>query len=106
MNFKLVTDHPDNNTERLMNLAYIKDEEIWLRLNPDEELCEFTARKCNCQAGCEPGITPEEVLEDGLLDCEDCPIAIMYSLAIQAATLREALKSAAGLPPATPGDGS
>lgn len=90
---RLTTDTPNGTyKENLLNLAYAEDRKVWLRLNPDEELCEYTARKCNCQAGCEPGITPEEVLEDGLLDCEDCPIAIMYSLAIQAAELRTRLK--------------
>ena len=58
MKIKLVTDHPDNNTERLMNLAYIKDGEVWLRLEPDVKLCEYTAKAC-VGRGCEEA-TPEE----------------------------------------------
>ena len=34
----------------------------------------------------------EEVMEDGLMDCDDCTIALMYALAIQAAELRARVK--------------
>ena len=87
---RLTTDNPESNYELGLNLAYVKDDEVWLRLDPDMNLCEYAAKQCP-DFGC-PGVTPEEVMETGLLDCGDCPIAIMYAAAIQAAELRERLK--------------
>ena len=88
---RLTTDTPNGTyMENLLNLAYAKDREVWLRLNPDVRLCEYTAAACACYS-C-PNITPEDVMESGLLDCDGCPIAIMYTLAIQAAELRTCLK--------------
>ena len=86
----LTTDAPVCNSERLMNLAYARNGEVWLRLDPDEKLVDYVA-DCCVDHHCE-GMTPEIVMEDGLLACEECPIALLYALAIQAAELREALK--------------
>ena len=96
---RLTTDHPESNVELAMNLAYVKDSEVWLRLYPDMSLCEYAAAACARQ-GC-GDMTPESIMEDGLNDCDDCPVAIAYAAAIQAAELRERLKAYedAGLSP-------
>ena len=87
---RLTTDNPESNYELGLNLAYVKDDEVWLRLGPDMNLCEYAAKQCP-GFGC-PGVTPEEVMETGLLDCGDCPVAMLYATACQAAAMREKLK--------------
>ena len=96
---RLTADHPESNVELAMNLAYVKDSEVWLRLDPDMSLCKYAAAACAWQ-GC-GDITPESIMENGLNDCDDCPVAIAYAAAIQAAELRERLKAYedAGLSP-------
>ena len=86
---RLTTDAPSNNAERLLNFAYALNGEVWLRLNPDVALVDFVSARCRDQ-GCD--LTAEEVMEDGLMDCDDCTIALMYALAIQAAELRARVK--------------
>ncbi len=87
---RLTTDSPYSNQELLMNLAYAKDDEAYLRLRPDEKLCDYVADCCvDHHCAC---MTPELVMEDGLMDCTPCPISLLYSLAIQAAELRTVLK--------------
>lgn len=97
---RLTTDAPSNDAERLLNFAYAKNGEVWLRMYPDVTLADFVSKLCRNQ-GCD--LTAEEVMEDGLMDCGDCTISLMYALAIQAAELRAKVKqyedaAAEGLP--------
>lgn len=85
MDRRLTTRTPQNNFENLMNYAYAKDKVAHLRYAGGKEnipLHEYVASLCE-EKGCK--FTPEEVMEDGLTDCEDCPIAVLYTLGCQAA---------------------
>lgn len=86
---KLVTDDPKGNGERLMNLAYTKDREVWIRVDGGRKLTHVAAEYAKLE-GCQE-TTPEGIMDGDCLDC-DCPVALMYALAIQAATLRDHLK--------------
>lgn len=81
---RLTTDDPTNNTQTMLNYAYAKDGRVFLRYGDGEEdidLCEYISREA---AGkhCRP--TPEEIMEGACLEC-DCPLAILYVVATQAA---------------------
>ena len=88
---RLTTDDPTNNTQTMLNYAYAKDGRVFLRYGDGEEdidLCEYISREA---AGkhCRP--TPEEIMDGACLEC-DCPLAILYVVATQAAELRARLK--------------
>ncbi|MBC3798482.1 hypothetical protein [Acetobacterium tundrae] len=89
---RLTTDEPKNNTETMLNYAYCKDRRAYLRYGNGQEnidLCEYTAEQAK-EKGCSP--TPEDILEgDSCVEC-DCELAILYTVAVQAAELRGRLK--------------
>lgn len=100
----IVTDIPQNNAEVMMNLAYVKNKEVWIRGGGDDgedcTLIDFTNRMC-ASHDCLFDITPNEIDEedidnegDRLLECSmsGCPIGTAYFIAIQAAELRERLR--------------
>ena len=102
---RLVTDNPQNNMEVMMNLAYVKDKEVWIRGGgPDGEDCSlvnFTKQMCQNYSLCmENDGFPEDkeqdldFLCDLLMECSmsGCPIGTAYFIAIQAAELRERLR--------------
>ena len=101
---KIVTDTPQDNMEVMMNLAFVKDKEVWIRGGGDDgedcTLIDFTNRMC-ASHDCLFDITPNEIDEedidntgDRLLECSmsGCPIGTAYFIAIQAAELRERLR--------------
>lgn len=113
----VVTDDPQNNIEVMLNLAYVKDKEVWIRGGgPEGEDCtlvSFTKQMCqNCSVCMENDGFPEDkeqdldFLCDLFMECSmsGCPIGTAYFVAIQAAELRELLKKhqekQEGLPPA------
>jgi len=84
---RLTTDNPKNNTETMLNYAYAKDKQVYLRYGDGEEdinLCEYISRLA-AKKSCHP--TPEEVLAGECMEC-DCELAILYWVAVQAAELR------------------
>ena len=85
---RLTTDTPHGNSERLLNLAYTKDREVWLRVDGGRKLTDVTAEYAK-QYGCVEA-NPEDIMDGACLDC-DCPISLMYALAVQAAELRTRL---------------
>ena len=103
---RLVTDNPQNNVEVMMNLAFVKDKEVWIRGGgPDGEDCtliEFQKRLCKnrdeCSYECadfdELPWDSVENIGDVLMDCsmDGCPHGTAYFIAIQAAELRERLR--------------
>lgn len=102
---KLVTDDPQDNMEVMMNLAFVKNKEVWIRGgDPDGEDCSlvnFTKQMCqNCSVCMENDGFPEDkekdldFLCDLLMECSmsGCPIGTAYFIAIQAAELRERLR--------------
>lgn len=101
---KIVTDNPQDNMEVMMNLAFVKDKEVWIRGGGEDgedcTLIDFTNRMC-ASHDCLFDITPNEIDEedidntgDCLLECSmsGCPIGTAYFIAIQAAELRERLR--------------
>lgn len=83
---RLTTDNPKSNHETLMNYCTASDGWAVLKYAGGEEnikLHEYAAKCCQ-EHGCE-NMTADMVVEDGLMDCYDCPVAIMYYCGAQAA---------------------
>ncbi len=88
---RLTTDEPKNNTETMLNYAYGKDNQAVLRYADGQEnvdLCEYIS-KCAKEKGC--NVEPEDLMEGACMEC-DCELAILYTVAVQAAELRGRLK--------------
>jgi len=100
---KMVTDNPQNNTEMMLNLAYVKDKETWIRCGSEKgedcTLIDFVNRAC-AEHKCELAKDLKELgndffnVGDMLMWCsgDGCPIGTFYYVAVQAAELREALR--------------
>lgn len=89
---RLTTDNPKGNFENLMNFAFEKDHKAFLSYADGEEnaeLCSYVSKLAN-QKGID--LSPEEIMEDGLMDFPDKDFAVLYYCAIQAAELRARLK--------------
>ena len=107
---KLVTDHPQNNVEHMLNLAFAKDGEVWIRNGSahgekDCTLVDFVKRMCAIYGkhygGCLYDVTlPDcfgddlDAMGDMMMECsaEGCPIGTTYFAMVQAAELRERLR--------------
>ena len=92
---RLTTDKPCSNTETMLNYAYAKDGRVVLRYGDGEQnidLCDYISRKAK-ERCCAYAPTPEEVMngECTELDC-NCVLSEFYTVATQAAELRERLK--------------
>lgn len=85
---RITTNNPKSNYETLNNYCTVgKDGWVLLNYAGGKEkinLHEYTAECCK-KHGCK-NITKDVVAESGLLDCYDCPIAIMYYCGMQAAS--------------------
>lgn len=92
---RLTTDVPCGHLETMLNYAYVKDERAVLRYGDGEDdidLCEYISRE-SAEKYCEH--SAEEVMAGSCIEC-DCPFAILYVVATQAAELRERLKDIEG----------
>ena len=104
---KLVTDNPQNNMEIMMNLAFVKNKEVWIRgACPDGEDCtliDFSKQMCmkNHECQFDDGFPADlakddfDTIGDLFMECSmcGCPIGTAYFIAIQAAELRERLRT-------------
>lgn len=100
---KIVNDNPQTNTEILLNLAFSKDQEVWIRggsaKGEDCTLIDFVNRACR-EHKCELAGDLNELgrdfdnIGDMLMDCSmgGCPIATFYWVAVQASGLRNHLR--------------
>ena len=100
----LVTDNPQNNTENMLNLVFVKNKEVWVRYGGEDgqdcPLTSFCMRLCNEYSEClysSLSFYENEDLDtigDLLMDCsaEGCLVGTMYFAMIQAAELRERLR--------------
>lgn len=90
---RLTTDKPMGNFETMMNFAYAKGDNVVLRYGArkcDIDLCEYMETVANCQF---IGLEAEDYMEGACLECDsNCPFGILYTVAVQAAELRERLK--------------
>ena len=90
---RLTTDKPHGNCETMMNFAYAKNGEVWLRGaddGKDAELCAYIAKRAFYLELC--GITiKDDVIEAcGAADCF-CELGALFAAATQAAELRARL---------------
>ena len=88
----LVTDNPQGMIESMLNFAYAKNEKVYLRYangTEDIDLCEYVARFTETN-GCM--LSADDVMEGSCIEGCDCEMAILYTLGVQAAELRERLK--------------
>ena len=90
---RLTTDTPHGNFETMMNFAYAKNGEVWLRGaddGKDAELCAYIAKRAFYLELC--GITnKDDVIEAcGAADCF-CELGALFAAATQAAELRARL---------------
>lgn len=100
---RLVTDDPQDNVEVMMNLAFVKDKEVWIRCGSEtgedcsiplvkyqNELC----KRCELCKDVELDTENLDAIGDYYMDCsmDGCPIGTAYFIAIQAAELRERLR--------------
>lgn len=90
---RLTTDTPNGNFETMMNFAYAKNGEVWLRGaddGKDAELCAYIAKRAFYLELC--GITnKDDVIEAcGAADCF-CELGALFAAATQAAELRARL---------------
>lgn len=90
---RLTTDTPHGNFETMMNFAYAKNGEVWLRGaddGKDDELCAYIAKRAFYLELC--GITnKDDVIEAcGAADCF-CELGALFAAATQAAELRARL---------------
>lgn len=90
---RLTTDTPNGNFETMMNFAYAKNGEVWLRGaddGQDAELCAYIAKCAFYLELC--GITnKDDVIEAcGAADCF-CELGALFAAATQAAELRARL---------------
>lgn len=87
---RLTTNNVQSNLQSLLNYAYSKDGEVYLRYangEEDKRLAEYIAALAT-EKGCER--TADDVIEDGCVEC-DCEVAILNAVSIQAAELRHRL---------------
>lgn len=88
---RLTTDTPNSCVETMLNYAFDKNNRVILRYGNGEEnidLCDYIAKEAE-EKGCK--LTPEQVMDGSCMEC-DCPLAILYYVATQAAELRARLK--------------
>lgn len=90
---RLTTDDPYENVFIMLNYAYRGDDgNVKLRYGNGEEnidLCEYIAQE---STGKSCDLSAEDVMEGACIEGCDCPLAILYTVAVQAAELRERLK--------------
>lgn len=89
---RLTTDNPKGNFDKLMNFAFAKNYKAILSYADGEENVELHSyiSKLAKQKGI--NLSPEEIMEDGLMDFPDEDFSVLYYCAVQAAELRARLK--------------
>lgn len=88
---RLTKINPDDNFFTAMNFAFAEGKKVILRHTGEEEnaeLCTFISQQAK-KHGCE--ITAEEVEGGFCFECMECPMAVMLTVATQAAELRHRL---------------
>lgn len=91
---RMTTDAPEDNLHTLLNYAYAKDMEVYLRYaggRQDVPLALYIETEAHAQ-GCKD-VTRQGVIDgDDCFECDGCVLAILNAVATQAAELRERLK--------------
>jgi len=91
---RITTDRPETNFHTILNYAYAENGRVMFRYADGEEgvdLCSYIARHAQKDFHCD--VSPDDVMNgDDCVEC-DCPLAILNTVATQAAELRVRLKS-------------
>lgn len=85
---RMTVDNPRNNRETLLNYAYAKDGRVYLSYADGEcgvDLCEYIAKNACCQE-----VDAAAIMDGACMECDN-KTAILYTVAVQAAELRERL---------------
>lgn len=89
---RLTTDKPVGNTERMLNFAYCADGRVKLLYAEGKDnidLCEYVAYRATSVGCC---LTDDDVMDGSCVEDCDCVLSVLYTIAVQAAELRERLK--------------
>lgn len=89
---RLTTDNPVGNIERMLNFAYCDNGRVKLLCADGKEnidLCEYVAYRATSMGCC---LTDDDVMAGACLEGCDCILSTLYTIAVQAAELRERLK--------------
>lgn len=89
---RLTTDKPVGITERMLNFAYCDNGRVKLLCAEGKDnidLCEYVAYRATSMGCC---LTDDDVMAGACLEGCDCPLSTLYTIAVQAAELRERLK--------------
>lgn len=98
---RLTADNPEDNYDKIMNFAFDIDSTTYLRNDGAREFVSLNEWAVLACLGCHCGDRIGELHGDGIPNaecgacapaCEECPEHLIYTLAIQAASLRERLK--------------
>lgn len=85
---RLTVDNPRNDRETLLNYAYANAGRVYLSYADGErgvDLCEYIAKNACCQE-----VDVAAVMDGACMECDN-KTAILYTVAVQAAELRERL---------------
>lgn len=89
---RLTTDKPVGNTERMLNFAYCDNGRVKLLCAEGKDnidLCEYVAYRATSMGCC---LTDDDVMDGSCEEGCDCVLSVLYTIAVQAAELRERLK--------------
>ena len=91
---KLVTDFPMTNLEVMLNYAYEKNGRVYLHYADGTEGYELCNYVSNQLANLGYEVSPKEIMENGVSfgNEETEPLAVLYTVTVQAAELRARLK--------------
>lgn len=91
---RLTTDNPDSNVETRNNLAYVKNRWVTIR-GMEESFLSYMRLECG-KKGCDITGDSDELTDENICECAfsspECPLFLLYMVAIQASESREKLK--------------
>lgn len=91
---RLTTDNPQNNTENMLNLAYVKDRWVHIR-GLQKPFMAYIREQC-VSHGCNLSDGSDDELCETIFECgfseSHCPVFLLFTIATQAAELRTRLK--------------
>ena len=91
---RFTTDIPSNNTETMLNLAYVQNDYVEIR-GMEESFIAYIRTQCK-KHGCDLSNVNDDETCEAITTCSypdsECPIFLLFMVATQAAETRERLK--------------
>lgn len=91
----LISDNPQKHEQIMLNLAYVGEDECLHIREMELDFTQYIKEQCR-KRGCDLSRVGEYEMCDALAECisdsPQCPVFLLYMVAVQAATLRERLK--------------